>query len=516
MRLYKKIACILLAGVVLLTTPVFGYGETGDKNFSSQNAEVEAPSSEELGEAAKENLSQTEPNADGEISPDTEAAEDEDSEEGSEEELQPEVISSFEAPEPEISNQSMLVRGNASSLIFPESLQAVREDGETITVEGVTWTPDKPFSTLQADVFVYTPTLPESYQLVEGVELPKITVTVERRKTNVTGLVTSYKKSAKGTITDVITVYPADGRKVYLQFYDKGKWVTKRTYTTANKYKADIKIAYTKEWYQNPKSTWRIYMPQSPQGLAYSKKVTMTISRRYQPPTGYFQIKDSIPTRKSNYSLKVGMSGLKVNAVHKRLGISGKAYYSQRTKTAVMAFQKRHGLKITGVVNYATWKKMGYSKKNWNYLDSYVTPNKVPRNAGKSVYADTMVKTAQKYMGDPYVWCASGKVSQGVDCTGLVFQSLYSVGIDPLPLGSHVYAYNKNQYSSRKLAALSKFYKPSFGSRKRGDIIAYGFPVSHVAIYMGNDRIIEAAPGSGVRTNSVYAYRINCVLRPIV
>ncbi len=488
MRFLRRILCVLIAGAVLFTAPAFAYGETEEQPLETEVVEEAAPAVEE-------------PTIPDEVSPPDPALSE---------------IVSFDPLSGAISNQSMVVHGRIGDLVFPTTLQAKNGNGETITINNVTWTPNKPFSKLRADVFYYTPTIPSEYTVQEGISLPKITINVNRRVTYVTGITKTYNKTATGTTTDTITIYPSDGRVVYLQYWTGSKWVTKQTYKTQNAYKTDITIGYTKEWYENAKSTWRIYIPQSPQGLAFTQKVTMTVARKYQPPIGYRQIQDAIPTRTSSYSLSVGMSGLKVNVVNKRLGIGGKAYYSTTTKNAVIAFQKRYGLKPTGVVDYTTWKKMGYSWKNWCYLDSYVTPNTVPRNATKSAYVERIVSTAQKYMGDPYVWCASGRVTHGVDCTGLVFQSLYSVGIDPLPIGSHVYAYNANQYSSRKLAALSGFYKPSFANRKRGDIIAYGSPVFHVAIYIGNNKIIEAAPGYGVRTNSVYAYPIHSVLRPIV
>ena len=60
-----------------------------------------------------------------------------------------------------------------------------------------------------------------------------------------------------------------------------------------------------------------------------------------------------------------------------------------------------------------------------------------------------------------------------------------------------------------------KFKQVPFSERQRGDLISYP---GHIAIYLGNDRIIEAAgPGLGVREHSVYiGSRIRGVLRPFV
>ncbi|WP_298578420.1 NlpC/P60 family protein [uncultured Olegusella sp.] len=40
-------------------------------------------------------------------------------------------------------------------------------------------------------------------------------------------------------------------------------------------------------------------------------------------------------------------------------------------------------------------------------------------------------------------------------------------------------------------------------SRKRGDLISWE---GHIAIYLGNDRRIEAAPGEGVVTSNIWHY----------
>lgn len=60
-----------------------------------------------------------------------------------------------------------------------------------------------------------------------------------------------------------------------------------------------------------------------------------------------------------------------------------------------------------------------------------------------------------------------------------------------------------------------KFKHLSFSQRQRGDLICYK---GHIAIYIGNDQIIEASsPRNGVRVHSVYVgYEIRGVLRPFI
>ncbi len=96
-------------------------------------------------------------------------------------------IVSFDPLSGAISNQSSLVvHGRIGDLVFLTTLQAKNGNGETITINNVTWTPNKPFSKLRADVFYYTPTIPSEYT-VQRDSLPKITINVNRRVTYVTG-----------------------------------------------------------------------------------------------------------------------------------------------------------------------------------------------------------------------------------------------------------------------------------------------------------------------------------------
>lgn len=256
-----------------------------------------------------------------------------------------------------------------------------------------------------------------------------------------------------------------------------------------------------------------------PEGETVAITVTIDLKRIYQTPGRYFKIQDYIPTRKSGYDLRKGMSGLKVYYVQKKLKCYyGHAKYTSATASNVKSFQRKKGLKATGVVDKATWLKMGYKEKGWYYTDSYVTPLKVKKNSNKAAHVNAMIKTAKEYLGTRYVWCASGKPGRGVDCAGLVIQCLYSAGIDPLPVGSHVYAYSKNEYTSRKLWNSKKFKHVKFSNKKKGDLIVYHDgtgTVNHISIYIGGGREIETFKHTGVIVSKVSS-RVKGILRPII
>ena len=58
-------------------------------------------------------------------------------------------------------------------------------------------------------------------------------------------------------------------------------------------------------------------------------------------------------------TLKVGSKGANVKALQKKLGIVADGDFGPKTKAAVVAFQKKHKLKETGIVDAATWKALG-------------------------------------------------------------------------------------------------------------------------------------------------------------
>ena len=106
-------------------------------------------------------------------------------------------------------------------------------------------------------------------------------------------------------------------------------------------------------------------------------------------------------------------------------------------------------------------------------------------SAGQAV-----VTEAKKYLGVPYVWGGTDP-TKGLDCSGLVQLVYKKLGID-LPRVSYEQA--------RAGTAV-----PSLDQAKPGDILAFGSPVHHVAIYIGDHKMIEAPrPGKDVRVSDVY------------
>jgi cell wall-associated NlpC family hydrolase len=95
---------------------------------------------------------------------------------------------------------------------------------------------------------------------------------------------------------------------------------------------------------------------------------------------------------------------------------------------------------------------------------------------GASVSGNAIVADAEKYIGIPYVW--GGEDLTGMDCSGLVQRTFKDLGVD-LPRT----AAEQQQVGTAV---------PSLSDAQPGDLVFFGNPAYHVAIYLGNDQILQA------------------------
>lgn len=114
--------------------------------------------------------------------------------------------------------------------------------------------------------------------------------------------------------------------------------------------------------------------------------------------------------------------------------------------------------------------------------------------ATSSSIAASVVKTAYNYYGRPYIFSASGPFS--FDCSGFTR-----------------YVYRLYGYYLPHSAAgqISRGAVVAKGNWKVGDLIffrnTYKAGISHVGIYAGNNKIINAWPHKGVVTMNFVTYR---------
>ena len=101
--------------------------------------------------------------------------------------------------------------------------------------------------------------------------------------------------------------------------------------------------------------------------------------------------------------------------------------------------------------------------------------------------AATAVQTALAQVGDPYVWAGTGP--DGFDCSGLTSYAYAAAGV-VLP------------HSSRAQSQLG--VEVSRSQLQPGDIVYFYSPVSHVGLYLGDGKMVEARTfGQPVSVTSV-------------
>jgi cell wall-associated NlpC family hydrolase len=109
---------------------------------------------------------------------------------------------------------------------------------------------------------------------------------------------------------------------------------------------------------------------------------------------------------------------------------------------------------------------------------------------GDNSRGSVALKYALKQVGDVYVWAAAGPTRW--DCSGLTMRAFQQAGVS-LP------------HSSRIQVKYGKSI--SAGSLKPGDLLFFGKPISHVSIYMGGGKMVQA-PRPGKRVEVVKFVRM--------
>ena len=104
-----------------------------------------------------------------------------------------------------------------------------------------------------------------------------------------------------------------------------------------------------------------------------------------------------------------------------------------------------------------------------------------------------VVDAATRYLGVPYKWGGTDP-AKGLDCSGLVQRACADVGIS-LP---------RTSYDQAKAGV----GVASLAEARPGDLVAFGEPVDHIGIYIGEGRILQA-PHSGD------VVRVTDIKRPI-
>lgn len=143
-----------------------------------------------------------------------------------------------------------------------------------------------------------------------------------------------------------------------------------------------------------------------------------------------------------------------------------------------------------GIVGYVAkqYVDLSYALKKAISMEEleYGTP-------GVSKVRMEMINYAKRFIGNPYVWGGSS-LSNGVDCSGFT-QKIYA------KFNYYIDRVSRDQARGGKKISKSEL--------KPGDLVFYGNSssgyINHVAIYMGNDRVIHASnKRDGIKTSNLY------------
>lgn len=163
------------------------------------------------------------------------------------------VITQFQPFASDIEMQ-IISAGSEALPVFPSSVPALIRGKKDFIPVDVVWDTDSVSAAKKVGSYTYTPELkdPDKYSLAESAALPSICIEVIKEETSVKGLSTTLKKKARSSLSDQITVSPADGRSVELQICKSGKWITKKTFSLDQNKEQALNLIYPNDWWKEP------------------------------------------------------------------------------------------------------------------------------------------------------------------------------------------------------------------------------------------------------------------------
>ena len=171
--------------------------------------------------------------------------------------------------------------------------------------------------------------------------------------------------------------------------------------------------------------------------------------------------------------------------------------FGKDTERAVAEFQRDNKIKITGVVNNATWRALKNlpEKRPWGIDVPPPTEKQQPLAPnGKTILpaskVSDVIRTAKAYMGTPYVF--GGTTPKGFDCSGYLQYVFQKQGISIPRTADEQYKLGLRTKSTKELVP--------------GDLVffeTYEKGASHCGIYLGKDEFIHASTSKGVRIDAL-------------
>lgn len=198
-------------------------------------------------------------------------------------------------------------------------------------------------------------------------------------------------------------------------------------------------------------------------------------------------------SRGSTPRLSYGTRSGSVQRLQRGLTASGRpvpatGYFGPITRAAVKSVQRSQGWRATGTATTGVWRVLqaGGAVK-------VTTTKAAPRAASRASASSSSSKGARALafaraqLGDSYRFGATGPNSW--DCSGLTGGAWRSVGVN-LPRNSRAQSGFGQRISKSNL--------------QKGDLVFFYSPISHVAIYAGNGKVVQASrPGRPVNVGEM-------------
>ncbi|MFZ0323065.1 MAG: NlpC/P60 family protein [Actinomycetes bacterium] len=200
-------------------------------------------------------------------------------------------------------------------------------------------------------------------------------------------------------------------------------------------------------------------------------------------------LSDTVPVPDGCIRLTPQWAGVKVFLVQRRLGtLVDRDRYLGTTQRAVEAFQSRQGIPVTGAVGRTTWRALHLGRPFC--MDRFTVQPQVGPGAGRRDRVDAMLAWARLQLGRRYVWGGAGWL--GYDCSGLALQAMHAGGrvLPTVTTDLH----QRIDFPTASAIADSGLPRYPLSQRRRGDLVFWGprGSISHMALYLGHDRVIEA------------------------
>lgn len=211
--------------------------------------------------------------------------------------------------------------------------------------------------------------------------------------------------------------------------------------------------------------------------------------------------------------LHYGLKGRDVWAVQRTLHQIGirpqkksTGFYGHLTEDQMREYKTRHDLPHTGgygkLAHQHLYPRMdGYAqlrmKQAYEELHQESTIDKIVRIALYAYSQRDVIHYSQDFARRMSDFGPPPNVPNYTDCSGLATW-VYKCAGAPDPNG---FGYNGYGYTGTMTAHGTKV---SLASLRKGDLIFYGFPVSHVAIYIGGGRVVSHGSEPGPLLLNMY------------